>query len=288
MGSFQERLKAGKSAVQPHRKIIVPLDVPTPTSAHAKIRELRGHVGMFKVGLEMITPGHAPALAAEALGGSDGTGVFWDGKFDDISNTVGAASRQAADMKVTMFNVHASSSMASMKAAVENRGQSAVLAVTVLTSIGVKESEHIFGAVPEEKVLQFAFDALEAGVQGLVCSPLELSILNKHRELDGLLRVPAGVRPAWASTDDQKRVMTPGEAIEAGADYLVIGRPILNPPPEIGTSVEAAKRITEEIAEAWERLIESALAAQDDRVFRMLTANGSVRTLTFTGDSGVA
>lgn len=98
------------------------------------------------------------------------------------------------------------------------------------------------------KVLQFARDAKIAGCDGIVCSPQELDLLGKQKELGDLLKVTPGVRPDWASAGDQKRTMTPAEAVKAGATSLVIGRPITKPPAGVGTSVDAAQKIANEIA----------------------------------------
>lgn len=156
-------------------------------------------------------------------------------------------------MRVRMFNVHASASIEGMKEAVANKGAMKALAVTVLTTFDEKDVEHIYGQTSSVfKVMQFARDAAQAGMDGIVCSPKELMALRHAQLPKGFLKVTPGVRPDWAFQDDQKRVMTPAEAIRAGADYLVIGGPIRKPPAEIGTPVDAAKRIAEEIAEALE------------------------------------
>ncbi|MDO8461961.1 MAG: orotidine-5'-phosphate decarboxylase [Deltaproteobacteria bacterium] len=229
----------------PSDRIIVALDVDNLEKAKGLVEGLSPHVGCFKVGLELITAAGAPQVVKfiHTLGGE----IFFDGKFDDIPNTVGAASKAVAAMGVKMFNVHASCGIESMKAAVANKGKSLLLAVTVLTSIDEKTCQHIFGKSPAEKVLQLALDAAEAGVDGIICSPKDLSSLSKESKLKNLMKVTPGVRPDWASKGDQKRTMTPAEAIRAGATALVIGRPITSPPTEIGTPVDAAKKILEEI-----------------------------------------
>jgi orotidine-5'-phosphate decarboxylase len=152
-----------------------------------------------------------------------------------------------------MFNVHASCGIEAMMAAVKNKGQSQVLAVTVLTSLEENNAHLIFGSPSKAKVIQFARDAMLAGIDGIICSPQELELLGKQKELAGLRKVTPGVRPEWASVGDQKRIITPGDAILAGATELVIGRPITKPPSEVGAPVDAAKRIAEEIAAALER-----------------------------------
>ena len=227
-------------------KIIVALDVDSLDKAKSLVESLAPHVWCFKIGLELLTAVGAPKVVEfiHSLGGQ----VFYDGKFDDIPNTVGGAAKAVAGLNVTMFNVHASAGIEAMMAAVANKGQSFVLAVTVLTSLEENNAHLIFGGPSKAKVLQLARDAKLAGCDGIICSPQELELLGKQKELSGLLKVTPGVRPEWAAAGDQKRIMTPGEAIKSGANYLVIGRPITKPPAEIGTPVDAAKKIAEEIA----------------------------------------
>lgn len=139
-----------------------------------------------------------------------------------------------------------------MKAAVENKGESKVLAVTVLTSLSEEDAHLIYGEPSKAKVIEFARWAKIAGVDGLICSPKELGVLGKCEEFDDLLKVTPGIRPAWSGKEDQKRVNTPAEAIKAGADYLVIGRPITKVPGTelLATPPDAAKKIAEEIEQA--------------------------------------
>ena len=226
-------------------RIIVALDVDSLDKALELVEELHPYVGYFKVGLELLTSEGAPKVvqAIHEKGGK----IFYDGKFKDIPNTVAGASRAVAKLGVDMFNVHASGGVAMMKAAVDNKGESKVLAVTVLTSFSEEDAHSIYGAPSKGKVIEFGRWAKIAGIDGLICSPQELQVLERQKELDGLLRVTPGVRPEWASRGDQKRVMTPGEAVKAGADYLVIGRPITTPPSDIGNAIAAAKMIADEI-----------------------------------------
>jgi orotidine-5'-phosphate decarboxylase len=146
-----------------------------------------------------------------------------------------------------MFNVHASCGLDSIKAAADNKGSSLLLVVTVLTSISETESTQIFGAPPHEKVIQFARNAKEAGADGIICSAQELELLAQLPDLRDLLKVTPGIRPSWAEANDQKRILTPAQAMSLGATHLVIGRPITTPPRGIGTPVDAAKKILEEI-----------------------------------------
>jgi orotidine-5'-phosphate decarboxylase len=229
-------------------QIIVALDVRDLDSAKSLVEQLAPHVGCFKIGLELITSVGGPQ-AVDFIHGLGGE-VFYDGKFDDIPNTVGAASKAVAGLNVKMFNVHASAGVDAMTAAVANKGQSLVLAVTVLTSLEENNAHLIFGAPSKAKVLQLARDAKIAGCDGIICSPQELELLSKQKELDDLMRITPGVRSEWANVGDQKRIMTPAEAKKAGATAMVIGRPITKPPAEIGTPLDAVKRIIDEIAEA--------------------------------------
>ncbi|PIR92162.1 orotidine-5'-phosphate decarboxylase [Candidatus Falkowbacteria bacterium CG10_big_fil_rev_8_21_14_0_10_44_15] len=227
-------------------RIIVALDVPSLEQAEPLVTSLAPYVWCFKIGLELITAEGGPQAVrfVQERGGQ----VFYDGKFCDIPNTVGNAAKAAAGLGVKMFNVHASAGVEAMMAAVANRGKALVLAVTVLTSLEENNAHLIFGGSSKAKVLQLARDAKIAGCDGIICSPQELELLGKQKELVGLLKVTPGVRPEWAAAGDQKRIMTPAEAIKAGATALVIGRPITKPPAAIGTPVDAAKKIAEEIA----------------------------------------
>lgn len=227
-------------------RIIFALDVPTLKEALKLTEELYPHIGMFKVGLELLHSEGTPRVvrAIQEKGGK----VLVDAKLHDIPNTVAGAARAIAKLDAEMFTIHASGSTAMIKAAVENEGNSKALGVTVLTSIGEEECVSIFGSEPISKVLSFATMLLEAKASGIICSPQELEALCQQLGSENLLKFTPGIRPEWAATKDQKRIMTPGKAIELGADYLVIGRPIREPPPEIGSRIKAARIIAEEIA----------------------------------------
>jgi len=227
-------------------RIIVALDVDSLDKAKSFVENLAPYVGCFKLGLELLTAVGAPKVV-EFVHSLDGE-VFYDGKFNDIPNTIGGAAKAVAGLKVKMFNVHASAGVEAMMAAVANKGQAVVLAVTVLTSLEENNAHLIFGSPIKSKVLQLARDAMVAGCDGIICSPQELEFLGKQKELGSLLKVTPGVRPKWAAAGDQKRIMTPAEAIKAGATAVVIGRPITKPPAEIGTPTDAARKIAEEIS----------------------------------------
>ncbi len=246
-------------------RIIVALDVSTPDEAIKLVEELLPHVGCFKIGLQFITA-MLGSIIVPSLEGASGSiynlrrirylfeclkgNILWDGKFDDIPNTVGGASGEVNKIGVKMFNVHASAGAEAIAKAVENKGDALVLGVTVLTSIDENECVSIFGGKPEDRVVYFAETSNRMGADGVICSAKELKPISKALIAGNFLKVTPGIRPKWAQTGDQKRVMTPYEAIKAGADYLVIGRPIRKPPKEIGTPVDAAKKIAEEIEQA--------------------------------------
>jgi orotidine-5'-phosphate decarboxylase len=225
------------AAMPAREKIIVALDVPSAEAGLEVAQKLHGHVGMFKVGSEVFTA-EGPVLARYLL--ATGEQVFLDLKFHDIPNTVQAAARQAALLGVSLLNVHASGGRRMMEAAVEGvrsvasaRGdvpRTRVLAVTVLTSLGPEELAEVgFQGSPEEVVVRLARLAEAAGLDGVVASPREITAIRKACGPNFLIVTP-GVRPATAASDDQTRIATPEHAIRAGADYLVIGRPITGAP----------------------------------------------------------
>jgi len=228
-------------------KLIVALDVTGLETVEKLIEELSPFVGYFKVGLELLIREGAPKIVQ--IIHRKGARVFLDGKFSDIPNTVARASEAAASLGVAFFDVHASCGVEAMRAAAENKGKSLLLIVTVLTSLLESETKHIFGQAPKAMVERFAKDALECGADGIICSPQELEILNTPA-FAKLLKCVPGVRPSWASLGDQKRVMTPAEAIKRGATHLIIGRPITSPPASIGGVKNAAQKILEEMEAA--------------------------------------
>jgi len=244
-----------------NERIIVALDVATESEAVELVTKLRECVGLFKIGLELLNSvGIGIVQKIADLGGQ----VFYDGKFKDIPNTVAGASRGVTRLQVKMFNVHTMSGTEMMKLDLKASEEEAsklgierplVLGVTVLTSIDQSTMNRELG-IPgdvETQVVHLAKLADEAGLDGVIASPREVETVRKSVSRRMLLITPA-VRPNWATAQDQKRVMTPGEAILKGASYLVIGRSITKPPAEIGTPVAAANRIAEEITMALETL----------------------------------
>jgi orotidine-5'-phosphate decarboxylase len=232
--------------MQAKDRIIVALDVDSLEKAAPLLEALSPFVGAFKIGLELMTAVGAPQ--AVRFVHDRGGQVFFDGKFNDIPNTVLGATKAVAGLGVKMFDVHASSGKASIEAAARHKNKSALIVVTVLTSFDETECQTTFGAPPEEKVVQFAHEALSAGADGIVCSPQELKLLASRSALQKLWKITPGVRPSWAEAGDQRRFLTPKEAIAQGATHLVIGRPLTQPPPEIGSPKEAVQRILEELS----------------------------------------
>jgi orotidine-5'-phosphate decarboxylase len=238
------------------RQILVALDVPALDAALDLVRALRGRVGGFKVGLELCTSAGVPQVV-EAISAAGGE-VFLDLKFKDIPNTVAGAARGAARPGVLMFNVHCDGGPAMMRAAAEAAraapARPLVLGVTLLTSLGQAELNGplAVSGTPEEYVLRMALLARESGLDGVVASPHEAAAIRRACGSEFAIVTP-GIRPAWSAEGDQRRVTTPLEAIRAGADYVVIGRPITAPPAEIGGPAEAAERIVAEIARSLER-----------------------------------
>jgi orotidine-5'-phosphate decarboxylase len=227
--------------------LIVAVDVPDRAAALAVLDRLSGHVGWFKLGLEVFTR-EGPALVEEFVG--RGAQVFLDLKLHDIPNTVAAAVRSACRLGAGMLTVHAAGGRKMLEAA-RDAAQSVpvppmLLAITVLTSLSQDDAAQIGildpVAVWAEKL---AVIASEAGIPGLVTSPHELPGI--YSRFGGTIKfVVPGIRPGGAARQDQVRTATPGAAISAGADYLVVGRPILQAPdPSV-----AADAVVEEISKA--------------------------------------
>lgn len=220
---------------QARRKLIVALDVESANDARKIVSMLRGSVGMFKIGSQLFTAA-GPEIVREVITGGDG--VFLDLKFHDIPNTVAAAAAAATRLRVSIFNVHASGGTEMMTrtraavaemAAKEGLARPAVIAVTVLTSADAATIRAVgVTSAVEEQVVRLAQLTESAGLDGVVASPIELMVLRRAIPNRKFLLVTPGVRPVGTGPDDQKRTMSPSEAISAGADYLVVGRPILN------------------------------------------------------------
>jgi len=242
--------------MRPDNPIIFALDVGTWEEAERFVEELREWVWGFKIGKELFTwMGPKVVEMVQERGGK----VFLDLKYHDIPSTVAKAAAMATRLRVSMFNLHALGGMEMMRAAVEASHETAqkegqppptILGVTVLTSLQTRDLRTVGITLPVEKeVVQLASLAQQAGLDGVVASPLEIKPLREACGRDMVIVTP-GVRPdkgrrlaKGPPPDDQARVMTPAEAIKAGADYLVIGRPIR----EAADPLKAAQEILQEI-----------------------------------------
>jgi orotidine-5'-phosphate decarboxylase len=220
----------------PRERIVVALDTPDLESALALARTLRGDVGWFKAGLELFVSGGPHVVTALR---ETGLPVFLDLKLHDIPNTVRAAAREAGRLGAGWLTVHASGGRAMIEAAVAGAREGAeaaglpppvILGVTVLTSLDDGDLDAVGLSGPSgAAVTRLARLAVDAGAGGIVCSPEEVRAVREAVGPAPLLVTP-GVRPAGADRGDQARVATPKDAVAAGSDYLVIGRPIRSAP----------------------------------------------------------
>ena len=207
-----------------HNPICAALDFPSWKDAEPFARAIAPEVGMLKVGLELFSAeGPAAVRAAAALGRP----VFLDVKLHDIPNTVEGAARSAARSGASLLTVHAAGGAEMIRAAVRGAGADVtVLAVTVLTSLDAAALDDVgLAGPPASAVVRLAKLAVAAGAGGLVCSPQEVSAVRAAVGKGPVLVVP-GIRPAGAAKGDQARVATPADAVRAGADVLVVGRPL--------------------------------------------------------------
>lgn len=213
----------------PENPVFVALDTVDPARAEAWAGAARPHVGGVKLGMEFFNANGPEGVSRIA---ALGLPIFLDLKFHDIPNTVAGAVRAVAGLGVTLLNVHAGGGPAMLRAAVEAADQAGgdtrplVIGVTVLTSLDDDDLAAVgqFGPAGEQAT-RLAQLTQSCGLDGVVCSPEEITTL---REVcgDGFRLVVPGIRPEWAATNDQKRIMTPRQARDLGADVIVIGRPI--------------------------------------------------------------
>jgi orotidine-5'-phosphate decarboxylase len=227
-------------------ELILVLDAPSPRELAPVLTRLSGRLRWVKIGLEMFTACGPECVREVADLGFD---VFLDLKLHDIPNTVARAIESAGRLPVKLLTLHAVGGREMMVRAVKAQQQTAphlrLLGVTVLTSLGERDlRETGIMATPEAQVLRLAQLGVGAGLHGLVCSPLEVALLRKQLPSSAKLVVP-GIRPAGAGAgDDQTRVMTAAEAARAGADYIVVGRPIF----KASDPVAAAQAILDELS----------------------------------------
>lgn len=234
------------------KRIIVAVDVPTihDPDVIKTLQELTPHIAYFKIGLELIMAGEASA-AISVVGNPHK--IMFDAKLHDIPQTVANAVTRLAEKNVGMFTLHASGGMRMIEAAVEKSGNTIPLVVTVLTSHDKEEHERIFRTEINDQIFNFALMAMESGAEALVCSAHDIPAICRAEKLmqRRLLKVTPGIRVDWSTqkVDDQRRIMTPVKAVQAGADYLVIGRDIMQAEKRHGCSpLQAVLRIDEELA----------------------------------------
>jgi orotidine-5'-phosphate decarboxylase len=232
----------------PHTQLIVALDVDTLDRARDLVEQTRATVGWFKIGKQLFTR-YGPESVRVVKG--YGCRVFLDLKFHDIPNTVAQAVRSAGALGVDMTNVHASGGPAMLCAAAEASRESDVVlvAVTVLTSLSSRDLAAVgVDAEPGEQVVRLARLTRDCGLQGVVCSALEIPLVQEACGPDFRLVVP-GIRPEGSGRGDQRRVMTPAQAAAAGAQYIVVGRPI-TAAEDPAAAAAAVQRELENVAQA--------------------------------------
>jgi orotidine-5'-phosphate decarboxylase len=228
-------------------RLIVALDVPDRATALGMVDRLSGHVGIFKIGLELFTS-EGPRLVEEIHG--RGERIFLDLKLHDIPNTVRSAVRSISRLGIQMLTIHAAGGSNMMAAACQEAESSPspllLLGVTALTSLSEEDVRKLGITLPVEQwVERLARVAQESGIRGLVASSRELPMLRAKFGNSLQLVIP-GIRPAGAAAQDQSRTATPFEAISAGANYIVVGRPILqaaDPSKEADAIVEEISRV---------------------------------------------
>lgn len=231
--------------ISPRERLIVALDVSSAAQTRQIVASLGESVHLYKVGMQLYTAA-SPQIVRDLI--SSGKKIFLDLKYHDIPNTVGAAVREAAQLGVSMLTVHAAGGSKMLRAAAEAAGTQpgcpAVLAVTVLTSMAQEDLNQVgVAGATLDQVVRLATLAIEAGCSGIVSSAHEVKALRAKLG-NNFLAVTPGVRPAGTAHGDQARVVTPAEAIAAGATHIVVGRPIT----AAADSVRAANEILQEIA----------------------------------------
>lgn len=233
-------------------RIILALDVPSLEESLELVRLTREFVGMYKVGMELFYSVGASGVRTIA---DQGGKVFLDLKLHDIPATVERTARVLASIGVSMFNVHCLGGLRMMQAAVESVRQSSeseetakIIGVTMLTSLSETEAAEELGMQRPlaDQVTALAALAKRAGLDGVVASPLEAGAIKDACGRDFLVVTP-GVRPSTASTDDQRRVMTPGKALRSGADHIVIGRPITRSADPRSAAAEVLAEVEREL-----------------------------------------
>jgi orotidine-5'-phosphate decarboxylase len=223
-------------------KVIIPLDGLSEVQSLELATKLAGMVWGFKVNDLLLYSGVKIISELKKFGK-----VFADAKLHDIPNTVGNGVKRLAEAGADLITVHASGGLVQLEAAMKNAGHAQILAITLLTSMTEQDAKRIYASSTKETVIKLAKLASDAKVSGIVCSPEELPALANESFAKTLIKVTPGIRPSWyKAKDDQSRILTPAAAICAGADLLVVGRPITGHVDP----VEAAKLVNQEVLEA--------------------------------------
>ena len=225
--------------MQARDRLVVAIDVSTRDEILRLVDQLRGSVGVFKIGLQAFVA-NGPSIVREIV--SSGERVFLDLKIHDIPNTAKHAVAEAASLGAFIATVHAAGGESMLRACAND--SLLVLGVTILTSLDDAELARIgFAGSPMENAVRLAKLAKDSGLRGVVASPLEIRAIREACGDDFVILTP-GIRPAGSDAGDQRRMMTPREAIAAGADYIVVGRPITS----AADARSAAQRIVEEMS----------------------------------------
>ena len=245
-------IQVRKMTVTGKDRLVLALDVDDGETALGLVERLGEYIGVFKVGMQLFTR-EGPEIIRRIR--ERGKKVFYDAKYHDIPTTVAKAGRMAVHLGVYIYNIHTLGGYEMMVRTVQETRKEAgksglekplVLGVTILTHMdGEMLRETGIERELKDEVIHLAKLAQRAGLEGVVSSPQEIELIREACGDDFLILTP-GIRPPWAGDNDQKRRMTPGEAIKAGADFIVVGRPIL----QASDPVEAAQRILKEMGEA--------------------------------------
>ncbi len=214
--------------MNPKNRLIVALDISNPDQAIDLVYNLKDEVGMFKVGSQLFTA-CGPIIVERIL--SAGLKVFLDLKFHDCPHTVGKAVAEAAKLGVDFITVHCSGHKRAMEEAVASKGKSKIAAVTVLTCHSNDECQDLYNKDPHNQVFKFTDMAKKCGVDAVVCAATkdEVGFLSDDQRFKGLLKITPGIRTDNQKYGEQRRVIAPDIAIANGADYIVVGDPIINP-----------------------------------------------------------
>jgi len=225
--------------MQPHDRLVVAVDLSARDEILRLVDTLQGSVGVFKIGLQAFIA-NGPAIVRDVV--ARGERVFLDLKIHDIPNTAKHAVAEAAALGASIATVHTAGGESMLRAC--NHDTLLVLGVTVLTSLSETDLQQIgFGGTAVDNAVRLARLAQSSGLRGVVASPLEIEPIREACGTDFVILTP-GIRPKGSDVGDQQRVMTPGEAVRAGADYIVVGRPITS----AADPRSAARRVVEEMS----------------------------------------